>query len=138
LQHSLSGGNFHTYTGIPNWWVEGQADYYGRSLEKEWGVEPPYILSNLLKCSYDLDQLKTLASDPFGCLYMQGEQAFILLQHLYGSQDFKLWELMNNGLTFKNAFKQVYGISLNEFSVLYDDFRINKYEIFPVIPTSTP
>ncbi len=125
-QSSLYDGE--AYLVAPRLWVEGQAEYYGRFLTTEFGLQPASTRENLVKCTSTFEEAHNLESDPFGCLFMQGEQIFVLLNQISGeNKSMDVWKVMKNGVSFEDTFQQVYGISYADFGKQYDEFRLNGY-----------
>ncbi len=108
---------------VPDWYSEGQAQYFGRLFESQWGIMPADIRSNLLGCR---GQLSNLSGD---CLYMQGEQAFVLLAHLYGEKSMDVWVKFAEGKSFNTAFYETYGTSVSQFSSDFDAYVKGGYRL---------
>lgn len=118
---------------IPDWFKEGQAHYFGRLLASEWGIDPGDVRANLLGCKYKLSQLIP-GQD---CIYMQGEQAFILLREKYGEKSMEVFIEISKGKSFNQSFYDTYKISVSAFSDDFDAYRLSGYTL-PVSTTPTP
>lgn len=136
LTHVIQGnyaGSCQRMWQIPDWYKEGQAQYFGRLLSSEWGVEPADVRENLLGCNYKLSQLVS-GQD---CIYMQGEQAFILLREKHGERSMDVFMEIAKGKSFNTAFYDVYKINVSAYSDEFDAYHLNGYKL-PPVPTSTP
>lgn len=134
LIHVIQGnyaGSCQVMWQIPDWFKEGQAQYFGRLLVSDWGITPDDVRANLLTCEYRLSQLVSGQ----GCVYMQGEQAFILLREKYGEKSMDVFMEIAEGKSFNQAFYDVYNISVSAFSDEFDAYRLNGYKLIEVTPT---
>lgn len=130
VQYWLYGEGKRYFRNVPFWFSEGQAEYISRMLLQFWGVAPLNVtqtLRNECNGSYGLDVRGN-------CLYVQGEQMFILLSLQYGDRSFQVWELLGEGVSFEASFKEVYGITVSEFGRSFDAFHRNKYRFVTPIP----
>lgn len=140
VQYELYGNGKRGFSNVPIWLVEGQAEYLARLIESEWGIKPLDVQETLLiECrQFDLDDIAVYSDKNGNCIYVQGEQVFVLLAGLYSEKSFEVWRFLGEGNAFENAFKMVYGIDVAEFSDLFDQFSRTQYKNIPVLPTSTP
>ncbi len=140
IQYELYGHGKRGFSNVPTWLIEGQAEYFARHIQSEWGIKPLDVQETLLvECRpFDLQGIAEYSNKNSNCIYVQGEQVFVLLAGSYGEKSFEIWKLLGEGNEFENAFKMVYGIDIAEFSNLFDQFRRTQYKNIPVLPTSTP
>ncbi len=130
LQDELQTGSLT----LPPWLVEGGADSFARtqvmrlgfpswSFGEQDGPECNYPLSKL---AYDDPKL------PIDCRYMEGEKAVTLLVNNFGTESYyDLFRMAIAGRSFKGIFLKVYGISLEDFYRLFDEYRNSGYTDAP-------
>lgn len=130
LQHLIQaawlGGKFNK--PLPVIVIEGGAEWRARKQEAALGYTPLDTAPSLGVCSYTYEHLVNVPQDGDneGCWYVEGEQMFILLEHLYGDRYDVLWSHIKTS-SFESAFKQTYGVSIAEFVKMFDEFVSNGY-----------
>lgn len=117
---------------VPDWFAHGLSEYHMEMFTAEWGLTP--WEEDLYKCRYKLEQLVP-GQD---CIYMEAQMAFHLLREISGEdRGMDVIQQMAKGKSFNTAFYDVYGISVSEFSDMFDEYRKAGYKL-PPTPTSTP
>lgn len=125
VQYWLYGEGKRGFSSVPLWVSEGHAEYLGRLLEDQNDITPLNVLGTLngeCRSSFGLDL-------EGNCLFVQGEQMFILLNQQFGEKAFEVFRKMGEGFTFESAFLVTYGITVVEFEVMFDEFHNNGYPV---------
>ncbi len=113
---------------VPDWFAHGLAEYHMEMFTAEWGLTP--WRENLDKCRYKLEQLVP-GQD---CIYMEAQMAFHLLRDLSGAdRGMDVIIQMGKSKSFNQAFAEIYGMSVSNFSDMFDAYRLAGYRL----PTPT-
>lgn len=117
---------------VPDWYAHGLAEYNAETFTLAWGLTP--WPEDLFKCRFRLEQLKPGQE----CIYMEAQMALHLLKDLSGrDKGMDVIVEMSKGKSFNSAFYDVYGISVSEFSDMFEEYRKAGYKLVPT-PTSNP
>lgn len=119
IQSPYYGNRNPCSNSIPSWWSEGQAMYYGYGVIETWGF--PYWEMDLAGCNSI--QLDKLPQPTDACVYAMGREALALLTHMYGDISFDVWKEFAKGGSFESAFKTIYGISVHEYSDIFEEYK---------------
>jgi len=120
IQYQYYGGRNPCSGSVPSWWIEGEAMYYGYGVIVGWGM--PYFELDLSECA--ATQLSELPQLTNNCVYGMGREALYLLSNLYGERSFEVWKEIDKGASFESAFETIYGISVREFSDVFEKYKM--------------
>ncbi len=130
LQDELQTGSMT----LPPWLIEGGAESFAYSQLRELGLVSPFVeLRDQPECDYPLAKLAYEDPKvPALCPYFEGERAVTLLVRNFGpDRYYQLFRLAVSGRSLRGVFRRVYGISLEQFYRLFDEYRNSGYTDAP-------
>ncbi len=108
---------------LPLWWTEGLAEYFST----EWNAEADMYMRDMV-LSDRVPQMKHIDYLGGGILYKLGESIFHLLNERYGDEMIvRMYENLWQFSEFDDLFEYVYGISAEQFSLVWQNDLKKRY-----------